>query len=155
MNTKEKIERAADRELLYMFKEGIFYKLYNQDAMLFSENIKQLKIKSKFVKTVRQQVYSCGFPASIIGDIKKQLVNQGGLLNETDERITVSGIQWNKQNEYRKWCEAQQAERGSTQDGPELTDIEKKIAGFQVMHKTPMESVHFIISLQEELHKND
>ena len=33
-----------DSKVLYLHKEGIFYKLYNQDAMLFTENIKPLKI---------------------------------------------------------------------------------------------------------------
>jgi hypothetical protein len=45
MTTREKIDRAIDTKLLYLHKEGIFYKLYNRHAMLSSENIKPLKIK--------------------------------------------------------------------------------------------------------------
>ncbi len=52
MNTKEKIDRAADTAVLCLYEEGIFYKLYNEHAMLFTQNIKPLKIQARFVKTV-------------------------------------------------------------------------------------------------------
>ena len=71
MNTQEKIEKAANPAVLYLHKEGNFYKLYNRHAMMFTQNIKALKVTVKFVKTVGQHVYSSGFPASIIKDIKK------------------------------------------------------------------------------------
>jgi hypothetical protein len=64
---------AANAALVCLHQEGIFYKLYNQQAMLFTQNIKALKIKVKFIKAVNQTVYSCGFPASIIEEVKKQL----------------------------------------------------------------------------------
>jgi hypothetical protein len=60
MNTKEKIGRATDTTVLCLHKEGIFYKLYDRHAMLFTENIKSLKIKTRFIKAAGQQVYSCG-----------------------------------------------------------------------------------------------
>jgi len=39
MKTREKIDRAADITVLCLHKEGIFYKLYKQHAMLFTANI--------------------------------------------------------------------------------------------------------------------
>ena len=72
MNTREKIDMADDASRPCIHKEEIFYKLYNQQAMLFTENIKPLKIKPIFIKAVNQQGYSCGFHASIIEEIKKQ-----------------------------------------------------------------------------------
>jgi len=71
MNTQEKIDLAENTRQLSLHREGIFYKLYNQHAMLFTENIKPLKIKVKFIKAVNQLVYSCGFPVTIIEDVKK------------------------------------------------------------------------------------
>ncbi len=62
--------------------------------MLFTANIKELKIKVKFIKAVNQQVYSCGFPASIIEEIKKQLMDQGGVLDESEKLITVADTNW-------------------------------------------------------------
>jgi hypothetical protein len=123
-------------------------------VVLFAENIKPLKIKEKFIKAVGQQVYSCGFPASIIEEIKKRLVDHGGVLDESENLLTVANINWVEEKEYSRWCEQQTEEATAihTEGGRRLTDIEKKIAGFQVMHKTPMEAMHFIVGLQEELH---
>lgn len=47
MKTQEKVELAADSTRLCLHKEGIFYKLYNQQAMLFVEHVKDLKVKAK------------------------------------------------------------------------------------------------------------
>ncbi len=40
MTIKEKIALSENIKNLVLYKEGIFYKLYNQHAMLFSENIR-------------------------------------------------------------------------------------------------------------------
>jgi hypothetical protein len=78
MNTREKIDLATEPDRLCLHKEGIFYKLYNQDAMQFTLDIKPLKVKANFVKTVNQHVYSVGFPGSILDAIKKQLADRLG-----------------------------------------------------------------------------
>jgi hypothetical protein len=44
MKAQEKIDRAADPSKLCLHKEGIFYKLSKQQAMLFGQNIKELKL---------------------------------------------------------------------------------------------------------------
>ncbi len=157
MKTREKIDRAADTTQLCLHKEGIFYKLYNQHAMLFTENIKPLKIKVKFIKAVGEQVYSCGFPATIIEEIKKRLVALGGVPDESEKLLTVAGINWPEETQYSRWCEEQAKEvlPVQKQGGRKLTDMEKKIAGFQVMHKTPMEAMNFIVGLQKELHNDN
>lgn len=54
MNTREEIDRATDPSRLCLYKEGIFYKPYNQHAMPFTDNIKGLKVKAKFVKAAGQ-----------------------------------------------------------------------------------------------------
>ena len=73
MNTQEKIDLATNKRQLTLHREGAFYKLYNQQAMLFTENVKTLKIKVKFIRLVNQHVYSCGFPVTIIEDVKLKM----------------------------------------------------------------------------------
>ena len=82
MNSREKIARATDTAKLCLYKEGIFYKLYNQHAMLFVQNIKPLKVTVKFIKNVNQHVYSVGFPVSLLDTIKEQLTACGGKIEE-------------------------------------------------------------------------
>ena len=152
MNTREKIDRAADTTVLCLHKEGIFYKLYNQHAMLFTQYIKPLKVKARFIKTVNQQVYSCGFPASIIEEIKKQLVDHGGVLEQTEKLLIAANVKWATNSEYSQWCEQQQEASAGPKEGTrELTTIEQQIAAFQVMRKTPMEAMDFILGLQDQL----
>lgn len=66
MTTKEKIVLAAQNNKLYCFKEGLFYKLYNQNAMWFTQHIKAYKVSVKFVKTINQNVFTIGFLQHIL-----------------------------------------------------------------------------------------
>lgn len=156
MNTREKIDMADDASRLFLHKEGIFYTLYNQHAMLFTENIKELKIKARFIKVVNQQVYSCGFPASIIEEIKRQLVELGGQLEESDKLITVVITNWPREPDYIQWCKEQKQEEipAEKKSAAVMSDIEKQIVGFQVIRKTPMEAMSFILELQEQLNRS-
>jgi hypothetical protein len=83
MNTKEKIALATQNNKLYCFKEGMFFKVYNQNAMWFTQHIKVYKINSKFVKTVNQQVFSIGFPQSLV--LANLLVSQNKALLKIEE----------------------------------------------------------------------
>ena len=44
MTIKQKISLAAQPTTIHFFKEGMFYKLYNQDAMWFVQNVKRYKV---------------------------------------------------------------------------------------------------------------
>jgi hypothetical protein len=155
MNSKEKIDRATNTARLCLYKEGIFYKLYNQHAMLFVQNIKPLKVTAKFVKVVNQHVYSVGFPGSLFDTIKELLTACGGKIEEAGDVVTVCHVTWKTENDYILWCEQQQKEQQTAgiKSVGKLTDIEKQIVGFQIMRKTPMEAMDFIIELQQELNK--
>jgi short-subunit dehydrogenase len=64
MTIAEKIQYAADKKVVTFFKEGLFYKCYNEDVMVFVKNVKEYKVSGKFVKSVGADVYSIGFPVS-------------------------------------------------------------------------------------------
>lgn len=70
MNLKDKLEAESVEEpsiLLYM--EGVFWKAYEQSAMRFTKEIKGYRLLKKYVKTVRQEVVSMGFPDSSLTEI--------------------------------------------------------------------------------------
>jgi hypothetical protein len=49
MTVKEKIEQEVNNEnAIYLLKEGIFCRAYNQSAMRFVNNLKPLKINRKY-----------------------------------------------------------------------------------------------------------
>lgn len=157
MTTREKIALATDGTRLCLHKEGIFYKLYNRQAMLFVENVKDLKVKAKFVKTVNETVYSCGFPASIIEDVKGRLRDIGGCFEESPEMLVVAGVSWSSESDYDLWCQRQK-EDAVRKERPQTAgalDLAREIAGFQVMHSTPMDAMNFIITLQAKINASD
>ena len=68
MTTVEKITSAISNKYFTLFKEGLFYKCYNQDAMVFVKRVKNYKVSSKYVKSAGEGVYSVGFP---VGEVEK------------------------------------------------------------------------------------
>ena len=52
MSIAEKIGHSADKTRFTLFKEGMFYKCYNEDAMVFDQKVRSYKINSKLVKNV-------------------------------------------------------------------------------------------------------
>ena len=62
MTIAEKIDSAKSNKYFTLSKEGFFYKCYNQDAMVFVKRVKTYKVSSKYVKSVREDLYSVGFP---------------------------------------------------------------------------------------------
>ncbi|MFI1770628.1 hypothetical protein [Thalassobellus citreus] len=87
MTINDKINLALQPQIIYLFNEGMFYKIYNQNAMWFVSHIKAYKVTSKFVKTVNQSVYSIGFPLSILQQIELQLKNIKAVLQKKNRTL--------------------------------------------------------------------
>ena len=142
MTVKEKIAFAAQNNKLYCFKEGLFYKVYNQNAMWFAHHIKAYKINSKFVKTVNQQVFSLGFPQSVV--LKKGLIYQNKELlkiEETQSYITYKISHIHKEEEYINWCTKVVAlTNGIVQQNVKPNNcikIQQELKNFNLANKTP------------------
>lgn len=56
MTIAEKIQISADETKFTLFKEGLFYKCYNEDALIFTENVKEYKVSAKYIKSVGADV---------------------------------------------------------------------------------------------------
>ena len=61
MTVLQKITNSKDTAVFTLHREGIFYKCYNEDAMLFYKRVKAFKITCKFVKRGGSMVLSIGF----------------------------------------------------------------------------------------------
>lgn len=73
MNILEKTKSRADTTRFTLFKEGLFYKCYNEDAMVFAQKVKDNKVSSKYVKATVSNLVSIGFPASEVDKGKLSL----------------------------------------------------------------------------------
>ena len=56
MTNVEKIDMAKSNKYFSLYKEGFFYKCYNQNAMLIVSRVKNYKVSSKYVKSVGEDV---------------------------------------------------------------------------------------------------
>ena len=73
MTVLEKITLQKQNPLkAILFKEGIFYKAYNEGAFLLRS--KNYKVAVKAYKKIDQQVLSIGFPASVFDKLKTEFV---------------------------------------------------------------------------------
>lgn len=78
MTIAEKIKYSADTSKFTLYKEGLFYKCYNEDTMVFTQRVKEYKVNYKFVKSVGKDLLSLGFPVSETEkeNLKLQLISE-------------------------------------------------------------------------------
>ena len=70
MTIQEKLTlQSNDCKNCYLFKEGMFYKVYNEGAFMFQE-ISKYKVNAKYLKVVNTTVYSMGFPQSVLNKFR-------------------------------------------------------------------------------------
>jgi OOP family OmpA-OmpF porin len=66
MTLLEKIQKSGNDKVFTLYKEGLFYKCYNEDALVFTEKVKNYKVSAKYIKSVGADVLSLGFPNSVV-----------------------------------------------------------------------------------------
>ena len=58
------LEEGNNSQVL-LVKEGMFWRVYNQSAFLFTKHVKTLKLTKKFYKVVARKMIYGGFPDTI------------------------------------------------------------------------------------------
>ena len=163
MNIKEKIALSKQIDSLTLHQEGIFYKCYNEDAMVFVEHINPYKVLSKFIKIVGEEVLSIGFPASELtkGTITTELIAGaiGATKTEQLEKQLVFSIE-NKdlKKNYATWrTEIIEKNKNITTDKiNEQTPTNKDvliqmIQEFDLANSTPMQGLMFVQELKQHI----
>lgn len=57
-------KESSNTDTIYFYREGVFYKAYERSAYLFVHHVKPFRIKKRFVKSVKLEVVSVGFPTN-------------------------------------------------------------------------------------------
>ncbi len=91
MTISEKLDNSANHTRFTLYKEGVFYKCYNEDAMVFVKNIREYKVSKKFVKSIACDLNCVGFPVSEVEKVSLSLAN---IL----EKIAAKGFDENEGN---------------------------------------------------------
>ena len=169
MTISEKMHNSANHTRFTLYKEGVFYKCYNEDAMVFVKNIREYKVSSKFIKSVGATVYSIGFPGS-------EVENGGLSLEHISEKIGASGFEVSGsavvfildiagvKSNYNIWTETLKQEMPVAMvKEPEspymildfLNSITDMIKDFDLANSTPMQGLNFIQQLKSMLNKRE
>lgn len=165
MGVKEKIAQELNNEnSIYLLKEGIFWRAYNQSAMRLVNNLKSLKIIRKYIKKAGQEIFYCGFPESSLPDILKKAVDEGFIVTEiNDKKIVISGVL--NHDDYKNWMENQpqapllnplpKRERATDEflnkkNGTGSTIIQQ-IQNYPLENATPLETMLFVQKLKQSI----
>lgn len=160
MTIVEKIQYAADKKVITFFKEGLFYKCYNEDAMVFTQKVRAYKVQVRYVKSVGSEVLSLGFPISEIEkeNLKLQSISQaiGAESNkEMPHGIVFTLTEDIKQN-YPKYYEEIKKSKSIVAEkqlkyDTTPKDIFLKIQEFDLANSTPMQGMVFIQELKNQI----
>jgi hypothetical protein len=166
MTVAEKIKQSEDTTLFTLYREGIFYKCYNEDAMVFVQKVKDYKLISKFVKNVGAKVHSIGFPKSEIekGNLTFESISEkigAKSYGVKDENIVFLLNDMNTKNDYEAWKKTiQEGIIGRVKKQAMLYQqstyadvIISMIKNFDLANSTPMQGLGFIQDLQFEVHR--
>lgn len=162
MLLKEKLKQE-DPERIFLYREGMFWKMYNISAFNFIRKVKVYAVKKKYVKEVKEVVASIGFPDAILKDNLERLRPLSKAINVSEKIIE---IELNESVEgYRDWFDQTVVERNEIKVITERElekvnvkeenfrgeDILKELRDFPIMQKTPIEVQMFVVELQGKL----
>ena len=110
MTIAEKVKQSSYVELFTLFKEGMFYKCYNEDAMVFTQHVKKYQVSAKQVKSAGSVVLSLGFPESEVarGKLTFEHISEALGANgySAEEKQVFFRLKENLKKNYADWCKA-------------------------------------------------
>ena len=167
MTIAEKISHSANSALFTLYKEGLFYKCYNEDVMVFVIKVKNYKVSSKFVKSAGEKVYSIGFPSS-------EVLNGNLSFKSISEKIGAKGFE--EKNDlvqfylkdleskisYNDWVAIQHNNEFVVQEPEPIysktnnnAHLLAMIKDYDLANSTPMQGLSFIQELKLEVQRID
>jgi len=161
MTIAEKISISKEKACFALFREGMFYKCYNEDAMVFAQWVKNYKISCKYVKSVGAEVLSLGFPASEVENGILTLANISKAIGAVSYKEESDGIVFSLNEDIKLNFEKFQAaiitakesvvKKESSDNDTNIQKLVKMIREFDLANHTPMQSLAFIQELKTHI----
>ena len=148
MTILEKVTlQQQDTTKIFLFKEGLFYKAYNEGAFLLKD--KNYKITVKQIKSIENEVLSIGFPISVLEKLKEN--------RQPEEYDNYCSLQSNIVFSlllYEEWYQNQIAniKREDSKYLEEYT-LKDTIKNYPLANKTPIEDFIWVAKLQKLISK--
>jgi hypothetical protein len=167
MTIAEKISHSINNALFTLYKEGLFYKCYNEDAMIFVIKVKNYKVSSKFVKSAGEKVYSIGFPSSEVlnGNLSFESISEkigAKSFKAKNEVVQFYLKDLESKKGYKDWVEVQHKNESLVQDSAPIYSktnnsarLIAMIKGYDLANNTPIQGLGFIQELKLEVQRMD
>lgn len=171
MILKEKLAQEG-KNRIRMYREGLFWKLYNESAYFFLKLVKSYQVKVKYVKEIKATIASIGFPDTVLEHNLKCLniytlgVSRSQSIIEMELIEPVSGFsEWfndvalqasagdEEKIQVQKPEIPLQAIQAEVKYGNDVRCILKDLRDFPLIQKTPLEVQMFIMELQMRVNK--
>ena len=135
--------QQQDTTKIFLFKEGVFYKAYNEGAFLLKD--RDYKVVVKHIKSIENEVLSIGFPISVLEKLKEnRQIEEYDNYCSLESNIVFSLLL------YEEWYQ-NQITNIKRVDSKYLEEYNLKdtIKNYPLANKTPMEVFMWVANLQK------
>lgn len=150
MTKQEKLHlQKENKDIAIAFKEGFFFKVYNEGAFLLKEN--SFKIQSNG-KGDLKCVYA-GFPEVVLQNMKNDYT-----IEYVEDCFYIQPTSIYDEVQYNSWFESQMSliENSISKTGFLFEEeIVKEISQYPLANKTPIEVFMWVSTLQSRITKNN
>lgn len=147
------IEKERENQgKIYLHKEGIFYRAYNRSAYMWVTHICEYEVKTRYVKSVGENIYYVGFPTSALETRLAHHVHKhdGDCVEVSCDEVGFA------ENDYIAWTESLSSGKGEephtvSHDEDESSEtVIDAIRRFPLESSTPIECVVFLSRLKQQ-----
>ena len=163
MTVLQKITNSKDPAIFTMYREGLFYTCYNEDAMVFHQRIKNFKITSKYVKSAVSMVFSLGFPVTLIDNETLTFAGIAKIVGADSWSEEAHGLVFQLSEEIKMGYDAFQEDITEAnqpiktlqdkRNGTGCHKLIEKIRNYNLANHTPMQGMAFIQELKDDVMK--
>lgn len=146
---------------IVLFKQALFCKAYEESAWQFCTLIKPYKPVKHYIKKVKKEIVSTGFPVSILENILNVAKEKGFTIHTDNEAIIRINTNGGCEGSFEEWKSNIQLhepiQKNVVTDATNtLIDKKKeavieKLKGYAVANHTPIETMQLVMELQKEL----
>jgi len=145
MTILEKVTLQNQNSLkVVLFKEGIFYKVYNEGAFLLKS--RNYKVAVKKIKSIDNEVLSIGFPESVFEKMKQECV-----IEFFEDYSCCNSNETFDKSEYDNWRNEIILNQPDISKTSNQQQIINEIINYPLATKTPIEVFQWVASLQNKI----
>ncbi len=165
MTLLEKITQIKNPKTFTLFREGIFYKCYNEDAMLFTQHVKAYRINVKYIKSTDSKVLSTGFPQKIFDQVEFEFEaitkSLDVISHKKFDNCVVFNLSKDLKQGYSLFEESVLKRIDESKKDPLVMDdfpysnLIAWIKNYDLANHSPMEALNFVQKLKDFVRENN